>query len=87
MVAAAVTASFFWALASVTVVVFGGSGYHQAIGGWKDTPGVSPPTVISMVPSVPMMISPNSAREPLKNGENWLVLTEEYVSFWPLGYL
>src|SRR6266540_147914 len=66
------TNAFFFSPALVSATAFGGSRYHQAIGGWP-----SAPTVISMVPSVPMMISPISARPALKYGRKLLVLIEE----------
>src|ERR1017187_3697457 len=78
MVAPATKAPFFFQSAlEVSAAAFGGSRYHHAIGGWNRTPGLSPPTVILTVPSEPMMISPISARLPLKYGRNWLVLIEE----------
>src|ERR1035438_7822101 len=79
MVAPATTGSSFF-LASVTATVFGGSRYHQAMGGLT-----SSPTVISTVPSVPMITSPISGRPALKEGRNVLVLMGEEVSLGRLG--
>src|SRR5947209_8721422 len=72
IVAPATKVSFFFGSAAPAATALGGSRYHHAMGVWR-----SSPTVISTVPSVPMMISPISGRDPLKNGENWLVLIEE----------
>src|ERR1039458_8165766 len=71
-VAPATNAFFFSAALVVSAASFGGSRYHQAIGGWP-----SAPTVISTVPSVPIMISPISARPALKYGRKLFVLTDE----------
>src|SRR5882724_2786395 len=82
MVAPATNAFFFSSALAPAAAAFGGSRYHHAMAGCT-----SSPTVISIVPSVPMMISPISGRDPLKYGRKELVLMEEYVIFWPPGYL
>src|SRR6185369_1406203 len=73
IVAPATNASFFFSPAFVvSAAALGGSRYHQAIAGCT-----SSPTVSSIVPSLPIIISPISGRDPLKYGRKLLVLIEE----------